>query len=123
MINYNELLCKKFSKSVVNMIDNVETKKSYGYETFCTIMQKEIWNYEISDIFENEADSEFIEKSNYENFAYHVLKVIENIDDQDEDFKKHKEDCKNAFNIIKKLVEEYNISSKENSSPFSSKSK
>lgn len=116
MVNYNELLCKQFSESVASIIDNVENKKTYGYETFFTIVQKEIWNYEIYDMFANNENTDSLEKTNYENFAYNVLKVISSIDDQEKDYKKHKEDCINAFNTIKKLMEEYDISPREPSS-------
>ena len=123
MINHNKLLCKNFSESVVNIVDSVENKKTYGYETFYTIMQKEIWNHEIADIFNDDVNTGSLEESEYEKFAYSVLKVIENVDDQVKDYKEHKEDCKNAFNIIKQLIEEYDISPKVKIEPSSSKTK
>ena len=94
---------KGFSNMVEIAIDKVENPdglKSYSYETFCNILEFQMYKFGLSDY-----QGDNIEDPN-KGFALAVVSIIEGLYG---DEKPSKEKCKEAFNGIKDLMDVYGI--------------
>ena len=92
-----------FTYAVVKSLSDMEEGK-YGVETFCTIIQNQIYRQAIDILVKQNEESSKINNI-FDEFAIAAFNVFDNLDT------KNKEECKQSISKLKELMTLFNIPS------------